>query len=158
MNRIAELAGAMLDLVIEARRGVLVTVGPDDLPRPVPFCYVARVDPTGRLVMHTPIDEKPKRSDDPLTLARVRDIARRPEIVVLVDRWDEDWTRLAWVRLQGVATVLPAGDAGTNTERAAAIDDLRLKHSQYATHALEERPLIRIVIDSWSGWSATPGS
>ena len=153
---IDQLSDAELELVIAARRGFLVTIATDDHPRPVPFCYVARVDQPGGLVLHTPIDEKPKRTDDPLSLARVRDIARRPDVVVLVDRWAEDWTQLAWVRLKGTAIVLTSGDSGATDERAGAIGALRAKYPQYATHALEERPLIRIVVDSWSSWSAAP--
>ena len=149
------LSEAERELIVEARRGVLVTTGADGLPRPVPFCYVTRVDTPGKLVLHTPIDEKPKRTEDPLALARVLDIERRPEVVILVDRWDEDWSGLAWIRLRGTASVLQRRDPGTSDERATAIAALRAKYPQYATHALEDRPLIRILIDSWSGWSAT---
>jgi PPOX class probable F420-dependent enzyme len=109
------------------------------------------------LIVHTPIDDKPKRPADPLRLARVLDIGRRPEVVVLVDHWDEDWTRLAWIRLQGNATVLTAGDGPAAGERTAAIAALRAKYAQYATHALEARPMIRIAVESWTGWSAEQG-
>jgi len=150
------MSDAQLELIVGARRGVLVTIGPDGLPRPVPFCYVAQAEEPGSLVLHSPIDEKPKRTDDSLGLARVRDIARRPDVVVLVDRWAEDWTQLAWVRLKGTAIVLPQGDTDTADERTDAVAALRAKYPQYATHALEERPIIRIEIDSWSGWSTSP--
>ena len=88
--------------VAGARTATLVTIGPDGTARPVPICFV--LDPDAS-VLFTPIDEKPKRSHDPHDLARVRDIESRPEVAVLVDRWDEDWTRLAWVQVIGLTTV-----------------------------------------------------
>ena len=51
----------------------------------------------------SPLDEKPKRSADPHDLARVRDVLARPAVSLLVHRWDEDWSRLGWVRLDGLA-------------------------------------------------------
>ena len=84
------------------------------------------------------------------------DIERDPRVVVLVDRWDEDWTQLAWVRLKGIATVLPPGVADTDDERRLAGAALRAKYPQYATHALEDRPVIRIEVDSWHAWNGRP--
>ena len=68
-------------------------------------------------------------------------------MTVLVDRWDEDWTRLAWLRAEGRASMIEPGSAPA--EHAAA---LRAKYPQYATHRLEERPLIRIELDRVIGW------
>src|SRR6476646_5866249 len=133
--------------VAGARTATLVTTGPDGTPRPVPICFV--LDPDAS-VLFTPIDEKPKRSDDPHHLARVRDIESRPEVAVLVDRWDEDWTGLAWVRCLGRATLL-APDGPGHPEIVAA---LRAKYPQYATHRLEERPIVRIELDRVSSWGA----
>ena len=58
-----------------ARRAVLATIAPDGHPRLVPICFVLD---RRAAVLYTPIDDKPKRDDDPLALARVRDIAGRP--------------------------------------------------------------------------------
>jgi PPOX class probable F420-dependent enzyme len=150
----SSLAGPDLELVVEARRAVLVTIDPAGFPRPPPCCYVAAWNADGSFVLRSPIDEKPKRTADPQRLARVADIGRRPEVAVLVDRWDEDWTRLAWIRLRGIAVLLGAGDPATLDERTTAIAALRAKYAQYATQGLETRALIRIVIESWSGWTA----
>jgi PPOX class probable F420-dependent enzyme len=128
-----------------ARRAVLASIAPDGRPRLVPICFVldARA-PT----LDTPIDDKPKRTDDPLALARIRDIAADPRVSVLADRWDEDWDRLAWVRCAGRAVVLePATD-----EHAVAVAALRTKYRQYETHRLETRPLIRITLEDVTGW------
>ena len=130
-----------------ARRAVLATIAPDGQPRLVPICFVVDdVQPT----LYTPIDDKPKRDDDPLALARVRDIAADPRVTVLVDHWDEDWTRLAWLRAEGRASLIAPGESPA--EHAAAVAALRAKYPQYATHRLEERPIIRIELDRLIGW------
>ena len=132
-----------------ARRAVLATIAPDGHARLVPICFT--LDPA-RPILYTPIDDKPKRADDPLALARVRDIAADPRVTVLVDRWDEDWTRLAWLRGRGVAVPLdPTDDA---RELATAVTALRDKYAQYATHRLETRPLIRITLERVTTWGA----
>jgi PPOX class probable F420-dependent enzyme len=132
-----------------ARRAVLATIAPDGRPRLVPICFVVGGDPP---TLYTPIDDKPKRIDDPLALARVRDIAADARVTLLVDRWDEDWTKLAWLRAEGQATMLDPGD-GTE-EHSAAVAALRAKYPQYATHRLEERPLIRITVERIIGWGS----
>jgi PPOX class probable F420-dependent enzyme len=129
-----------------ARRGTLATIAPDGRARLVPICFVLdRASP----VIHTPIDDKPKRGDDPLELARVRDIAADPRVTILVDRWNEDWDRLAWLRADGRATLVRADEPD---ERAAAIAALRDKYPQYRTHRLEDRPLIRIELERVVSW------
>jgi PPOX class probable F420-dependent enzyme len=129
------------------RRAVLITISPDGRPRPVPICFVLADDAP---VLYTPLDDKPKRTIDPLGLARVRDIAADPRVAILADRWDEDWTRLAWLRAEGRAELLPAGPG----EHANAIEALRDRYPQYWTHRLEERPVIRIELDGVTSWGA----
>jgi PPOX class probable F420-dependent enzyme len=136
-----------------ARRAVMATIAPDGHPRLVPICFVLAGEPP---VLYTPIDDKPKRDDDPLALARVRDIAADPRVTILVDRWDEDWTRLAWLRAEGRATLLEPG-AG-HGEHSAAMAALRVKYVQYETHRLEQRPVTRITIERVISWgSLEPG-
>jgi|SRR5829696_1494477 len=129
-----------------ARHAVLATIAPDGRARLVPICFVLD---RGSPVIHTPIDDKPKRRDDPLELGRVRDIAADPRVTILVDRWDEDWDRLAWLRADGRAILVPADETD---ERDAAIAALRAKYPQYETHHLEDRPLIRITLERVIGW------
>ena len=135
---------ALLD---SAPRAILVTIAPDGRPRPVPICYV--VDAEAALI-YSPIDDKPKRVDDPLALARVRDIGADARVAVLVDRWDEDWTRLAWLRGDGRASVVEPGAP----EHAGIVAALRARYPQYATHRLEERPIIRMTLDRSRSWGA----
>ncbi len=138
-------------LLTAARRAVLATIAPDGRPRLVPICFVLDAE---RSVLHSPLDEKPKGVRDPRQLARVRDIVRDPRVTVLVDQWDEDWERLAWLRCHGTAVVVePAGDRAA--EHRAAVVALRLKYPQYERHDLAARPIIRIALERATGWAAT---
>jgi len=132
----------------DARRAVLATIARDGRPRLVPICFV--VDPR-RPILWTPLDEKPK-AVDVAHLGRVRDIQSDPRVTVLVDRWDEDWTQLAWLRYYGTASII-----GPDTEgqaRAVAIAALRAKYPQYTKHDLEARLIIRIAIERATSWGA----
>ena len=71
-------------------------------------------------------------------------------MTILVDRWDEDWTRLAWLRAEGTADILVA-TVGPR-EHAVAVRGLRARYAQYASHALEDRPVIRISLARVSDW------
>lgn len=145
---------AVAPFVAWTRRAVLATVDPGGRPRLVPICFVL-TDPhpeAGRgLVLHSAVDEKPKRATDPLTLARVRDIVARPEVAVLVDRWSEDWDRLAWVRLACRGRVLAADGADT-AEHGDAVAALRAKYPQYRDQRLEDRPVIRFECTVTGAW------
>ena len=141
------------ELLARARRAVLGTIGPTGRPRLVPVCYWLAEEPdkAGRPLVYTPLDEKPKASLDPSTLARVRDIQVRPAVSLLLDRWDEDWSRLAWLRLDGEAALVESR-AG---EAAAARAGLRDRYRQCREQALEDRPLIRIAVERITRWSAS---
>ncbi|UBU15489.1 TIGR03668 family PPOX class F420-dependent oxidoreductase [Nonomuraea gerenzanensis] len=95
----------------------------------------------------TAVDHKPKTTTD---LARLRDIRANPAVSVLADHYEDDWTRLWWVRADGLACVVEHGE-----QRERAIDALAAKYPQYR----ERRPggpVIVIRVTAWSGWSATP--
>jgi PPOX class probable F420-dependent enzyme len=142
----------------EARRATLATIDDAGRPRLVPICFVLSEDPvTGVPTLHTPLDEKPKRTTDPLALARARDILARPAVTILVDTWSEDWSTLAWLRGNGEAILLRPGHPAVNRERESAIVALRAKYPQYADHDLASRPLIRISLTGVATWSAREG-
>ena len=131
-----------------ARTATLATIAPDGSPRLVPVCFV--VVPGDPPVVYTPLDEKPKGVADVRELARVRDILARPTVELLAHRWSEDWSELGWLRVGGQSALLdPGGGPG---EHAAAVAALRAKYPQYATHRLEDRPVIRIEIVRASSW------
>jgi coenzyme F420-0:L-glutamate ligase/coenzyme F420-1:gamma-L-glutamate ligase len=140
------LSSSQLAFLEASRRAVLGTIAPDGQPRLVPICFVLVGESP---ILYTPIDDKPKRNDDPLALARVRDIQADPRVTVLLDRWDEDWTRLAWLRVEGRAQLL---DAAVGSEHANGIGALRAKYPQYEMHRLEHRPLIRVTLERVSDW------
>jgi PPOX class probable F420-dependent enzyme len=140
-----------LGFLVAARTAVLATIDDGGVPRLVPICFVVTESPP-RLLVHSPLDEKPKRVADPHDLQRVRDIVERPEVALLIDRWSEDWSRLGWLRLRGIAELVEPDDAAAVGEHSGAVAALRRKYPQYETHRLEARPLIRIVIERSRSW------
>lgn len=137
---------------------MLGTAAPDGRPRLVPIAYAVAVALADTaqwpLVLYSALDEKPKSVMDPRALARVRDVLARPQVSVLVDEWSEDWTRLSWLRLDGSAKLIEHSHDHP-AEHQAAVSLLRDRYPQYATHRLEERPILRIEIERVVGWSGT---
>ena len=76
--------------------------------------------------------------------------AANPHVAVLVHHYEHDWNRLWWVRIDGTARVLDAGD---DSERAFEL--LRDRYLQYRDRP-PDGPAVAIAIDRISGWSATP--
>jgi PPOX class probable F420-dependent enzyme len=136
------------------RTATLATISGDGRPRLVPICFVVASTPGERgIVLWSPLDAKPKRDADVHRLARVRDIEMRPDVALLFDRWSEDWTELAWVRVHGKAAIVDAAAEPESHARAAAA--LRAKYPQYRSQPIEQRPMIRIVVSGVTSWSAT---
>jgi PPOX class probable F420-dependent enzyme len=73
--------------------------------------------------LYSAVDRKPKRST---TLRRIENARDRPDVTVLVDHYEDDWSRLWWIRLRGRARVLDGGD-----EREHALVLLAAKYPQY---------------------------
>ena len=130
--RLEELA-----FVRDARVGRMATVDARNRPAVVPFCYAMLGDDSPFVV--SALDEKPKRVAAE-KLARVRNIEVNPEVCFVVDRYVEDWSRLAFVQVRGRARIVDAGGDG----HAVAVAALRAKYPQYATMAIELRPVIVI--------------
>lgn len=123
----------------------LATIAPSGRPRLVPVCFALLDEPAGPVIA-VAVDEKPKRT---AALARIADLQRDPRAAVLVDRYDADWSRLAWVRLDVVGEVLPRGDTWP-----AALAALRARYPQYRAMALEGLPLLRFVPSRVVSWFA----
>ena len=124
-----------------ARVAHLATADRNGRPHVIPICYVF----DGKEV-YSPIDEKPKRSL-PLRLKRIRNIRANSHVAVVVDRYDENWQRLAYALIFGRAKVLLRGP-----RHRRAVRLLRKKYPQYRKMRLEERPVIRITpirVKSW---------
>jgi PPOX class probable F420-dependent enzyme len=121
--------------------GHLATADASGVPAIVPICFVVDGD-----VIWSAIDEKPK-SGKPLK--RLRNIAENPRVTLLVDRYDDDWTKLAWVAIHGIAQTVPARD------HPEALARLRRKYPQYDAMALQESPLVRIEVQTAVSWRAS---
>lgn len=138
--------------VAAARRATLATTGSSGRSRLVPICLVVGPDARdGRPRIYSPLDEKPKRSDDPHDLGRVRDLLVLPEATLLVDRWSEDWGRLGWVRLDCRGQILEP-EPHEREEHAAAVVALRAKYPQYGVQHLDDRPILRFTVDRAVAW------
>jgi len=90
-----------------------------------------------------------ERGRDVRRLGRLRDIERDPRVVVLADRWNTDWSTLAWVRLEGSAGILERGG-----ERPAALEALRSRYLPYRSMRLEDLPLIVVEPERVETWTA----
>ena len=122
------------------RVGRLATADKSGVPHAIPVCF-AVIEQT----LYITIDEKPKRQDRPLK--RVRNILENPQAAFIADRWDEDWSQLAWVMLRGRAEILYEG---AEHDRAQAL--LRQRYPQYRTMNLAELPVIALRIERATGW------
>lgn len=139
------LTGPARDFCERSRVARLATADAHGVPHLVPVCYAIADDS-----LYITIDEKPKRTDIPLK--RLRNIAENPEIAVTVDRWDEDWSRLAWIMLRGRAEILTGGP-----EHAAAQNRLRARYPQYRAMDLAPLPVIALRIARVTGWGDLSG-
>lgn len=135
-----------------ARVARLATIGRDGVPSLVPICFaIAGMSPPA---IASVLDDKPKRVTDG-ELARVRNIRRDPRVRMLVDHYEEDWSRLAFVQVAGVARIVEPGAPG----HAESIVVLREKYPQYRAMAIETRTVIVIEhlhIRSWGLDDAQP--
>jgi PPOX class probable F420-dependent enzyme len=109
----------------------------------VPVCFALAGER-----LYWAVDDKPKRSRE---LRRIRNITENPRVSLVVDVWDEDWTRLRWVMVEGQAAVVTDLAA-----RARALDALVTKYPQYAAMDLTATAGTVVVITPSRviGWQA----
>jgi PPOX class probable F420-dependent enzyme len=120
-----------------ARVGRLATVTPLGHPHIVPVCFALHDG-----VVYTAVDAKPKATR---ALARLENVRATGRASLLVDHYEEDWERLWWVRVDGVAEV---------TRSEPALDALAAKYEQYRT-ARPAGPVIAIAPERWRSWVAS---
>jgi PPOX class probable F420-dependent enzyme len=126
-------------LFANARVARLATVDASGRPHLVPVTFAVRGDD-----VVTAIDHKPKSTHD---LGRLRNIRENPQVSLLADHYEDDWTHLWWARADGTATVHDTG-----TARDEAIEALTRKYPQYRDQP-PDGPVIIATITRWSGWS-----
>ena len=136
-DRLSDTQRRFLDA---GRVGHLATADRAGIPHVVPVCYALAAT-----TVYITIDEKPKRRDVPLK--RVRNILENPRFSFVVDRWDEDWTRLGWVMLHGPAEIL---ESGAEHDRAQTL--LRERYPQYRAMALAELPVLALRVARAASW------
>lgn len=124
------------------RAGHLGTADRQGEPHVVPVCY-AILDTAAYIL----IDRKTKRFNEPGKLKRVANILANPSVCLTVDRYDEDWSRLAFVMMRGTALLIDSGQ-----EYEAAFDALVVRYPQYREQQLGGRPVIAIQIQTVSSW------
>jgi PPOX class probable F420-dependent enzyme len=134
-------SATMRVLVESARVARLATVRADGRPHLVPVCFALLGE-----TAYTAVDGKPKRHT---RLARIANLTATRVVSLLVDRYDEDWSALWWVRLDGTGRVVD-DPAETGRALAALID----KYPQYSAQP-PAGPVLAIEVDRWVGWSAT---
>jgi coenzyme F420-0:L-glutamate ligase / coenzyme F420-1:gamma-L-glutamate ligase len=129
----------------EAQRiGHLATADRAGQPHVVPVCY-AYADGS----LYIALDAKPKRVAHE-RLKRVRNILENPQVALVIDRYGEDWSALAYLLARGPASLLPPGDL----EHTRAVELLRARYPQYHAMPIDEQPAIVIRVDSVVAWGA----
>ncbi len=145
----ADLRGDMTDfdaatVFAAAPVATLGTTRDDGAPHLVPVVFAMPENRTDML--YTAIDAKPKSTQ---RLQRLINIECNATVSLMVDRYDDDWTRLWWVRLDGTATVHHRGE-----EMASGYALLRAKYPQYTRIELDG-PVIAVRVQRWSSWRAS---
>lgn len=136
---------AIREFIAAAKVAHLGTVSGAGEPHNIPLCFWfdgAR--------FYFAIDEKPKRKGG-TEIKRMKNIAENPRVALVIDHYDEDWNRLAYVLIHGIARVIE-----DDAEYARAIQHLRHKYPQYRAMALEQakNPAIRIEPERVHAWGA----
>ncbi|MPY77153.1 MAG: TIGR03668 family PPOX class F420-dependent oxidoreductase [Actinophytocola sp.] len=126
-------------LFSEAPVARLATADAAGVPHVVPVTFAVDGD-----VIVFAVDHKPKTST---ALRRLRNIEANPTVSLLVDHYEDDWTRLWWARADG--------HARARAEDPPAVALLTAKYPAYAERP-PEGPVVRIDVSRWSGWSAAP--
>jgi len=124
-----------------ARHALLATADATGAPHLVPIVFALAGE-----VIYNAVDRKPKRTT---LLRRLANVGENPRVAVLAEHYDEDWTQLWWVRAEGSARILAAGE-GEGTE-ALALLAARYEHYQREP---PPGPILAIEVARWSGWAA----
>jgi PPOX class probable F420-dependent enzyme len=116
-----------------------------DTPHLVPICFaIDEADDT----VFSAVDAKPKTTPD---LKRLRNVATNPHVALLVDHYEDDWTRVWWVRVDGRAEVHDVGDPVHAHGRSLLAE----KYEQYCDAAALLGRMVVIHPTRWTSWAYT---
>jgi coenzyme F420-0:L-glutamate ligase / coenzyme F420-1:gamma-L-glutamate ligase len=124
------------------RAGRLATATRDGAPHAIPVCYAC-----DSANVYIALDAKPKRVA-PERLRRVRNILENPRVALVIDRYSDDWSELAYLLIQGTATLVQPGQP----KHTGAIALLRRRYVQYQSMPIEQHPVIAIRPTRVVGW------
>jgi PPOX class probable F420-dependent enzyme len=116
----------------------LASVRPDGRPHIVPIVFALQGE-----TIYSVVDEKPKRG---LRLQRLQNLRAAPAAAILADEYSPDWSRLWWVRADGIARVLDAAEP----EAAGAIALLAARYPQQRAAG----EVVAVDVQRWTGWAA----
>ena len=114
----------------------LTTVDAAGAPHAVPVCF-ALSGGTAYVVSGGEHNRTGRRLDK-----RLRNLARNPRASLAADHYEDDWDRVAWVRVDGPAEVFASGD-----EHTEAVRLLRERYPQFVDMDLDGAPVIALRID-----------
>jgi PPOX class probable F420-dependent enzyme len=115
----------------------LATLGTDGRPHVVPICFALDGD-----TLYTAVDAKPKSTR---ALRRLANIESDPRVEIVIDHYDEDWSKLWWVRLSGRARVID--------HDARGLELLQAKYPQYRDDP-PAGPFVVVAIQARTAWQA----
>lgn len=123
----------------DARVARLATADATGRPHLVPIAFAVAGE-----TIYSAVDAKPKRTR---ALRRLANVRANPAVSLLVDHWDEeDWSRLWWVRADGLGRVLAPEDP----EARRAVELLRERYPRQRA----DGEVLAVAVERWSGWSA----
>jgi PPOX class probable F420-dependent enzyme len=116
----------------------LATVDSDGRPYLVPIVFAVDGE-----CIYSAVDQKPKRTT---ALRRLANVRANPAVSLLVDHYEDDWSRLWWVRADGRGRVL----GGDDREARRAVDLLSRRYPQQRAAGA----VLAVDVERWHGWSA----
>ena len=119
-----------------ARVARLATITPAGTPHLIPITFALLGE-----TIYSVVDAKPKRTTE---LQRLQNVEANPRVSLLADHYEDDWTKLWWVRADGTARILEANER----EARGAIEVLSTRYPQ-------QRPTGSVLaadVDRWTGW------
>jgi len=135
---------AVEEFIERARVARLATIDSEFKPHLVPVVFV--FDGNHFFI---PVDEK-RKAAKPEKLKRIRNIQDNPNVTLLIDEYSEDWTKLAFVMIQGKASVATKEEG--NIQVREAYKKLMTKYLQYQKVSVGEMCII-ITPKKVASWS-----